>query len=93
MLKFCTVDLDDSVRIAEKHLRCSLYNSSLPGTGWTKKQHCADRTVGRLHSRKKNLIKTAQAAYCAFLPDDPRGQLILEFYRSRTFLRWVKSDL
>jgi hypothetical protein len=29
MLKFCTVDLDDSVRIAEKHLLCSLDDSGL----------------------------------------------------------------
>src|SRR5881397_771837 len=91
MLKFCAIDLHDSVMVGKENFRSRLNNARLSGTGRPQKQHGAYRPVGRIHACQKNLVKTAHPAHSAFLADNPRTEALFEILCPRTLLIGVKK--
>src|SRR6185436_613262 len=92
MLKLGTIDLYHRVRIGEQNFRGGLDHASLAGTGWTKKQHGADRPVDRIHSGQKYLVKAGHAPQSSFLANDAGFQTLFKILSAWAFLIGIKIN-
>src|SRR6266581_2343874 len=86
MLKLSAVNLNYCIRVAVKSLSRSLDHASLSRTGWSEKQHCADRAVTRIHASEKYLVESAHAPHGPLLPHDSGREPLFEFLGAGTFL-------
>ena len=78
MLEFCTVDLDDGVRVGKQNFRCSFDDPRFTRTRGPEKQHRPYRTRRVIHTGEVYLEQAAHPANSSFLPDDQTGQLVLK---------------
>ena len=92
MLKLGAVDLHDRVRVAIKNFGGGFDHASFSGAGRSEKQHRADRPVGRIHARQKNLVQAAHAADCAFLTDDARVKPLFKILSARALLIGIEEN-
>src|SRR5260370_839486 len=92
MLKLSTIDFHYCVWVAIEDLCRSFNHASFAGSGRSQKQHSADRPVWRIHTRKKNLVKTAHAADGTFLSHNAGGKPFLKVLSTRALLIRIQED-
>src|SRR5713101_4421165 len=79
MLKLRAVNLNHRIRVAVKRLSRSFDHASLSRTGWSQKQHRADRAVTGTHASEKYLVKATHAPHRTLLPHDSGREPLFEF--------------
>ena len=70
MLKFSTIDLDESSRVSKQNFSRRFDDSCLAGSRGTQKQQVANRTSRHSHARQVNLVHVHDPTDRAVLADD-----------------------
>src|ERR1700758_2027064 len=81
MLKFRTIDLDDSARAAKQDFRRGFDKAGLSGAGGPQEEQIPHRATRRIEPRREYLEQFHERLHTFVLSNDLRAQRLLKLHR------------